>query len=294
MDGHGYERAGARLRRARALWVGALFLFAQAACLGQMDLSGIQDAATSVAVVVTESAPLRATSGGVLSTLVAGGKTQAPPFQTGVASMLTQAPAGREMVDFDVPHRDYNPLPDCGFGSLDCAQPSPHTGVDSVVDPATEDSLPVDVLAVAPGVVARIQYMAAGCTPQRGDCGLGSTVILEHVLKGGGRVYSLYAHLDTVNAALAPGMCVGRGTPLGAMGASGFGERYFWDRQHLHLEIKTAPVLGDPRSASANPEYSPDGAFFGYITTPSDPAPDHWGFYPPLDIIATAQAAQCP
>lgn len=250
-------------------------------------------AGTSIVRVVTESAPLRATSAVVAETLVVKGKTQAPPVMTAVAELFEQpaavgaAPEG-EVISLKNPYKGYAPQAKCGYASFNCGGVNAaHTGVDSRADTG------VKIVAVGPGIVARIQPMKNGCQFDGGDCGMGNTVILEHWLADGRHVYSLYANLDSISADLEPGKCVARGTVLGKMGASGFGERGYWGERRLHLEFKTAPVLGDPRSAAENPEALPEGLHFGWLQDSSDPNPEHWGYLSPAALLGKTGAVDC-
>lgn len=253
-------------------------------------------AGTSAAWVVTESAPLRATSAKLVGTVITGSKTEMPPVLTQAARALTLVAVQvnkAETTLFAAPHINYKMMNNCAYYSYNCADDAPHTGQDSVDKPANPDGLPVDILAAGPGRVARILFARAGCSAEGGDCGMGNTVILEHTLADGTTLYSLYAHLDSIAYDIAEGQCLEQGAPLGKMGASGYGQRDYWPKTHLHLEFKTAPVLGDPRSALSGPQTSPEGVFFGYINAPTDPDPGHWGYYNPAAVIDEVLARKC-
>ncbi len=257
----------------------------------------ISQAGTKAAWVVTESAPLRATSAKLMSTVITGGKTELPPVMTQAARALTLVAVQANKTGttvFAEPHANYAVVDNCLYSSYHCAKNAPHTGVDSVANPNDPDGLPVEIVAVGAGRVARIVYTRAGCSAEGGDCGMGNTVILEHTLADGTLLYSLYAHLDSIAYDIAEGQCLQKGDPLGKMGASGFGQRDYWQKPHLHFEFKTAPVIGDPRSALSSPQTSPEGVFFGYINAPADPDPGHWGYFDPAAVIDTVLVRECP
>ena len=252
-------------------------------------------AATSVAEI---TGPLQATSGSLLKTAAAGSQTEMPPALTSLARLMTEAaiqagPVFKTSL-FIEPHAGYQVVPGCAYASYDCSVKAAHTGIDSVDEAsASSPGLPVDILAAGPGVVARIQFLRKGCSAGRGDCGLGNSVILEHTLPDGSRVYSLYAHMDTISAELGVGQCIPGGTQIGAMGASGFGARDGVESHHLHLEFKTAPVLGDPRTVLSSPVQFPEGQYFDYLMDGVDANPDHWGYRNPSSFINQLAARDC-
>jgi len=107
---------------------------------------------------------------------------------------------------------------------------------------------------------------------------MGNTVIIEHELEGGGKVYSLYAHLETIDPAVKEGAVVKANQVIGRMGASGFGEIDYWLKRrgqpiHLHFEIKNKPVLSDPKT----------GQHYGYV--PANSNPDDYGYHNPYDFF---------
>gem|GEM_PF-5977090 len=142
------------------------------------------------------------------------------------------------------------------------------------------------VRAAADGLVAHLEVLSPS------DHGLGYTVILEHNINSQ-RIYSLYAHLSSLNPDLKIGQPVKRGEVLGEMGASGYGCNFYWRvgkdgcnetsivDYHLHFEIKKAAVL-----------YNPEGGFvcgpdknqpcYGY--TPKYPT--QFGYYDPLAFMS--------
>jgi hypothetical protein len=273
-----------------------LLIAASMAC-DWMNMPAIErDTSKAGTAAATQLGSLRATSSGAFETMMVGGQTQVPEVLTSVAQQLTRAVGSAEPIMnqalFGAPNENYTIVRGCTYASKNCLQPVPHTGLDSV-DGKAGTNQPVGVMASGPGTVMRIQALAPGCSIEGGDCGLGNTVILEHILINGKRVYSLYAHLDSFAPGLQVGTCVKKGQQIGIMGASGYGDPHYWKNRHLHMEFKIAPVLGDPRSASANPGASPDGQYFGYIKAASDSDPDHWGYYNPLLYINEMQAVEC-
>jgi hypothetical protein len=110
--------------------------------------------------------------------------------------------------------------------------------------------------------------------PDAADHGMGNALILRHVLSSGEEVFSLYGHLAHLERDFAPGEEVLRGEVVGLMGGSGFGEPTYWG-WHLHFEIKTAAVLGDPKS----------GEHEGYTPTPAG----KWGYFDPAQFIDQVQ-----
>ena len=134
----------------------------------------------------------------------------------------------------------------CNFNDRPCASDKGyyHTGVDWNGGP--------QVRAIADGVVERLQ------PNDNTDDGFGRTVILRHETTGG-RVYSQYSHMASFAPGLAPGSCVAGGQQVGTVGGSGYGKEGYWS-PHLHLEIKDAPVLTNPRNG---------GPYFGYTPQPA-------------------------
>lgn len=124
-----------------------------------------------------------------------------------------------------------------------------HAGVDFAPLPDVKN---LSVYAVFRGKVEKIVLNGEE------DAGLGNTVILSHG-EGKDRWYSLYGHLDSIDARLSVGEIVAGGEEIGSAGNTGYGCD-FWKigedgcgqsgekkDVHLHLEIKSAPVLESPR-----------------------------------------------
>lgn len=85
------------------------------------------------------------------------------------------------------------------------------------------------VQAFLPGVVAHISNVA-------GNSSYGRYVVLEHP-DCNPTVYSLYAHLRSIEPQLKVGAPVAKGQSLGVMGRSAAGYSIPKDRAHLHFEI---------------------------------------------------------
>jgi hypothetical protein len=174
---------------------------------------------------------------------------------------LSSSPAQANPLTFRLPVPQDTCYLGCRFNGLGCYQADLyHTAQDYLPN---EGQGPLDVLATADGVVAAI-------FPNIEDHGMGNALLLRHLLRSGGEIFSLYGHLKSVTPGLEAGDEVFRGEAIGLMGQSGFGDPYFWNR-HLHFELKSAPTLGDPVSET----------YEGY--TPS-PAQD-WGYFNPTDYI---------
>lgn len=140
-----------------------------------------------------------------------------------------------------------------------------HTGVDIFSDDRT-------VRAVAKGVVSEVveNDTSRPCqnpTPipsGRADLGFGNMLIIEHDAPRGGKVYSLYAHLEnkpsrSSGTPLKKDDEVAIGEQIGVMGRTGFGCQEYWPL-HLHWETKTAAVLAQPTGTSGVPGYGPTRA----------------------------------
>jgi peptidoglycan LD-endopeptidase LytH len=105
-----------------------------------------------------------------------------------------------------------------------------HEGLDLAPVLARRRGEPTDrVLAIAAGVVTHI-------SAQAGDSSYGRYVVIEHDGLNPA-VYSLYAHLASVEPTLRRGARVAAGQSLGVMGRSAAGYHIPQDRAHLHLEI---------------------------------------------------------
>ncbi|WP_404421020.1 M23 family metallopeptidase [Nibricoccus sp. IMCC34717] len=119
------------------------------------------------------------------------------------------------------------------FGSVRSGGAQFHEGID--LKPVSRDRRgePADsVFAVMPGVVRHISRVA-------GNSNYGRYVVLEHP-DAKPAIYTLYAHLASVDSALAVGQPVRAGEVLGIMGRSSSGQAIPRDRAHLHFEFGLA------------------------------------------------------
>lgn len=197
--------------------------------------------------------------------------------------------------DFPVRRGEFRTLSNCMYGEHCRGGNLIHTGIDylAIVDPQTlrhVGPLPA-VYAAADGEVVKIVKNPenTSCQTDRpcADHGLGNTVFIKHVLSNGSAVYSQYSHLHSITNELLRAtehepVQITRGTPLGIMGASGYGDPYYWNRNsnnennernfHLHFEIKKRPVLGNPEGS---------GNYWGYTRG----NPDSYGYYNPQNYF---------
>lgn len=147
--------------------------------------------------------------------------------------------------------------PVCGYNVKTCANKRRfHAGIDY-----RRGDGPTPVHAANHGRVARIEKMGWD------DQGMGTNVILEHRLASGGRIYSSYSHLASIEPGLKKGDVVAKGQKIGIMGGSGYGQSDYWG-VHLHFELKDKPVTHNPSGL---------GTYWGY--TPSNP--DEYGYHNP-------------
>ena len=137
----------------------------------------------------------------------------------------------------------------CDYGSTSCAKAGWfHTGRDYAYSSTNSGAY-----ASADGTVYRIEKMSSS------DHGMGNNVILEHVLSNCSKIYTTYSHLASISTGLYVGKKITRGTQIGTIGGSGYGNSNYWTR-HLHFEAKTRPVTNNSCGS---------GTYWGY--TPSYP-----------------------
>lgn len=156
------------------------------------------------------------------------------------------------------------PISYCGYNVSTCARKDRyHTGIDY-----QRSSGDTAVIATNLGFVVHREVMSPY------DQGMGSNVILEHVLESGKKIYSSYSHLASIDPAVKLGGTVQKGQVIGIMGGSGYGEPNYWS-VHLHFELKDSPVPFSPYG----------GPYWGY--TPTNP--DQFGYHDPgsyLGLVA--------
>ncbi len=112
-----------------------------------------------------------------------------------------------------------------------------------------------------------------------GDHGMGNTIIIEHNLANGYKIYSLYAHLKNFSVEL--GKWVKQGQAIGVMGKTGPTPAV-----HLHFEIKLRNLLHNPLGEKVcfypAPDYCGCNSYcWGY--TPENP--DKYGYRNPYDYF---------
>ena len=170
-----------------------------------------------------------------------------------------------------------------------------HTGVDFA--PIINNQQPTtynpqqSVYAIDDGKIAKIQLNDGN------DHGLGNTVIIEHLIqtqidadknadkrRSESKIYSLYAHLDSIKPELKEGDIIKKGEIIGRVGNSGYGCQNYWrvgedgcQSQapydiHLHFEIKKAAVLENPEG---------EGIYYG--DTPD--YPQKYGYFDPMEFL---------
>jgi hypothetical protein len=140
-----------------------------------------------------------------------------------------------------------------------------------------------NVVAVAAGkVIARCPNGVSGGCPgfstNADNHIMQGVVILEHTLPGGRIIYSLYAHLGSVEPTPPPGQCVSAGDPLGTTGV--WCERCNPPRQlnHVHFEIKEKAVLHNPSNSTSPCDTSVGPCYWGYVPDP----PAQYGYHDPI------------
>ncbi|MGA1869572.1 MAG: NBR1-Ig-like domain-containing protein [bacterium] len=173
--------------------------------------------------------------------------------------ILLPFPVTANDMTFGHPASTYQ-IEDCLYNTLTCANNTEyHTGIDYSGNGTH------DIVASNEGTIVYVEYMSSN------DHGMGNNIIIEHILLGNKKIYSLYAHLKSIEVGIAIGNKVYKGEKIGVMGGSGYGKQDNWD-VHLHFEIKDASVTDNP---------SGTGLYWGY--TPSNP--DNYGYHNPNDYI---------
>jgi hypothetical protein len=162
-----------------------------------------------------------------------------------------------------------------GFNSLEgYVKGEYHTGIDFQGIKTTP------ILATATGKIVKI-VKRDGITDNHN---MGRVVIIQHLLLDNTKVYSLYAHLSSINNDLVEDKIIQQGTPIGYMGGSGDKENS-WGT-HLHFELKKEAVL-------ENPIAHPFGIQYGYIGKISNNTALDYGYYDPADYIGSVKVKNC-
>ena len=109
-----------------------------------------------------------------------------------------------------------------------------HEGIDIRPEKRDRRGEPADVVTAA--MAGRVAY-----ANPKADGAYGRYVVLEHTLAGVS-LYTLYAHLASIDPALREGRFVAPGATLGVMGRSDAGGGFPKDRAHLHFEVGLAAL----------------------------------------------------
>lgn len=91
-----------------------------------------------------------------------------------------------------------------------------------------------DIVAIGSGRVCYVSHST-------GNRGLGKTVIIAHKQLDGTNIYSLYAHLKSIDPSIIDGMYLTKGFYIGEKGKTGAGANNI---VHLHFEMKNHCGLG--------------------------------------------------
>lgn len=104
--------------------------------------------------------------------------------------------------------------------------PRNHQGFDYYAPTGT------NVMSVGDGVVYNVQY---------GHYAYGNNVIIRHT-RGGGYVYSFYAHLKDITPGVEKGKVIKKGDVIAHAGTTGNAQGMTGPDQHLHFEARTSPA----------------------------------------------------
>jgi len=181
-----------------------------------------------------------------------------------------------------------------------------HAGIDFALNSDAKDK---SVYSVADGKVVFAQTIGEL------DHGFGNTVIIKHDISSstpstpstssgqvnsGQVVYSLYAHLSSIDTGIEKGVIIKKGEKIGEIGNSGYGCDNYWKvgkdgcpstssgqvagipDTHLHFELKTTPILTNPEGGDACLQKDGSlGPCFGY--TPDNP--EDYGYFNPIEFL---------
>jgi peptidoglycan LD-endopeptidase LytH len=152
---------------------------------------------------------------------------QLQPFRLPTANQALFQKGGEDRFFAPTPGR---PWTSGSFGCVRSDGQQMHEGVDIRSLRQDKRGEPTDpVLATADGTVAYINR-------DPGLSNYGQYLVLRHDLEGL-EVYSLYAHLSQIRAALEPGQRVKAGQVCATMGRTSSGASIGKDRAHLHFEL---------------------------------------------------------
>lgn len=119
-----------------------------------------------------------------------------------------------------------------------------------------------DILAAGSGRISMVSNLFDKSGTTTDSRGLGKTIIIGHKMPDQSVVYTLYAHLSSINADIVAGKYVTKGYPIGKKGKTGAGSN---EIVHLHFEYKNDNVLGN------NPNCQGNGCV-GYTKNTTSPA----------------------
>ena len=167
-----------------------------------------------------------------------------------------------------------------------------HSGLDLAPLPNSQD---LNAYSIYEGEVVKIIENG------KDDHGLGNSVIIKldnsicnyekELCEKFNEIYVLYGHLKSINTHLKEGQKIKKGSIIGKIGATGYGCNYWrigddgCDKKspldtHLHLEIKTKPVLESPVDAYCYVNGSLKKCY-GY--TPDNP--EKFGYMNPIKFL---------
>ncbi len=127
------------------------------------------------------------------------------------------------------------------------------------------------------------------------DHGMGTNLLVRHILPGPNCaiVYSGYSHLASLASGIAVNKVVSKGQTLGVIGGSGNGNPNAF-APHLHLEMKSAAVTGNPfgvgnetKTCATGPLNAKANTCWRYVGNATSPAsaPDDYGYLNPAGYL---------
>jgi len=192
-----------------------------------------------------------------------------------ISGPIKTVPDPSEEIRWSLPIK--NPDVIFGYNIYSSSANGYHTGID--VRDVDINKQNVAVYAIANGVVAEVftaepittpPYWSGGKGAHGDNWNMQNIIIIEHTLPNMQKIYSLYAHLSKVMVQQGEVVTGGK-TLIGETGVNLRCGRYV---RHVHLEMKTKPVAGDPLSNGT--------AHWGY--TPN--SPDIYGYKNPMGFIS--------
>jgi len=164
----------------------------------------------------------------------------------------------------------------CGYDYTTCYKAKGHEiGYHSGIDILPKSGNP-EIRAVGEGKIVKKQLNDGS------DHNMGNTIIIEHNLKNGNKIYSLYAHLDSFAPGISEEIEVPMGKIIGYMGGTGDGKKN-WSI-HLHFEIKDDNTLENPKGGKPCLYNNVVGPCWGYMPNSAD----NYGYHNPYLFIKEA------